>query len=464
MTALLNRLCNVFKKTNPSRFATSRRVGLEVTSLEDRLTPSTLFVNLPVIEDEAGFYGRQIEVFETGGEIIVTLNNGIQTQNVIRVNAAGYNHIDIQGTSYKETFIMRGQGISLTLRESSNDDIFLVGNDSNSLAVPGGHDFILIGNTYSGMNGRMVYYTGIANNIFVHGLDGDNTIKIATTQIPVHAATYDGNDTFIVQNTATRTALMDTSGSSVAVLIHGGGGNNVYAIGAVNPLSSDPQNLNSSYSMDLLRGPIAIRTDSLTDKLHIFDKADMTANQYTLTDTLFTRNSFRIHHEKMSQIILHAGKGNDLIQASGVTSKLTLNGNAGNDMIVGGVHNDELNGGEGHDILIGGNGLDKLFGGSGDDVVFGGVLSFASDNSRLNSLRTTWTTFSNSYETRVSQLRSTFSTSVREDFVRDELWGESGVDWFWGSSYEVKDLQQVWMYVLSPLGGWISFYYQELNR
>lgn len=49
-------------------------------------------------------------------------------------------------------------------------------------------------------------------------------------------------------------------------------------------------------------------------------------------------------------------------------SAATLNGNGGDDILVGGVGNDVLNGGEGNDILHGGAGNDTLAGGNGNDT------------------------------------------------------------------------------------------------
>ena len=51
---------------------------------------------------------------------------------------------------------------------------------------------------------------------------------------------------------------------------------------------------------------------------------------------------------------------------------LTLEGGAGNDILIGGAGNDTLLGGDGDDVLIGGDGNDVMDGGAGDDVIIGG--------------------------------------------------------------------------------------------
>ncbi len=46
----------------------------------------------------------------------------------------------------------------------------------------------------------------------------------------------------------------------------------------------------------------------------------------------------------------------------------TINGNEGNDVLIGGNGNDKLNGGTGNDVLMGGGGADQLAGGAGNDT------------------------------------------------------------------------------------------------
>jgi Ca2+-binding RTX toxin-like protein len=64
--------------------------------------------------------------------------------------------------------------------------------------------------------------------------------------------------------------------------------------------------------------------------------------------------------------------GDDVVEASGLAAgaiQLTVNGGAGNDILIGGDGDDVLNGDAGDDVLIGGPGLDVLDGGPDDDVI-----------------------------------------------------------------------------------------------
>jgi Ca2+-binding RTX toxin-like protein len=67
--------------------------------------------------------------------------------------------------------------------------------------------------------------------------------------------------------------------------------------------------------------------------------------------------------------------GDDVVDASAVaagSTPLVLNGDAGDDVLIGGDGNDTINGGEGDDVLLGGPGQDVLDGGPGDNVVIQG--------------------------------------------------------------------------------------------
>ena len=64
--------------------------------------------------------------------------------------------------------------------------------------------------------------------------------------------------------------------------------------------------------------------------------------------------------------------GDDVVDATSVAVgaiQLTLDGGAGNDVLIGGDGNDVLLGGLGDDVLIGGPGTDTLDGGGDDDIV-----------------------------------------------------------------------------------------------
>src|SRR5262249_27686006 len=72
------------------------------------------------------------------------------------------------------------------------------------------------------------------------------------------------------------------------------------------------------------------------------------------------------------QLVINAGDGDDAVQASNLAAnsiQFVANGEAGNDVLIGGPGNDTLNGGDGDDILLGLAGADILDGGLGDNIV-----------------------------------------------------------------------------------------------
>jgi Ca2+-binding RTX toxin-like protein len=78
----------------------------------------------------------------------------------------------------------------------------------------------------------------------------------------------------------------------------------------------------------------------------------------------------------LDRLTVNLGAGDDVLDASNLASSgigLTVNGGAGNDVLIGGDGNDILLGGDGDDVLLGGPGVDILDGGAGDDIIIQGL-------------------------------------------------------------------------------------------
>ncbi len=67
---------------------------------------------------------------------------------------------------------------------------------------------------------------------------------------------------------------------------------------------------------------------------------------------------------------IDGGEGDDLL--SGGSGNDELDGGEGDDVLKGGDGNDELEGDDGNDLLVGGAGNDELKGGEGDDILYAG--------------------------------------------------------------------------------------------
>lgn len=76
-----------------------------------------------------------------------------------------------------------------------------------------------------------------------------------------------------------------------------------------------------------------------------------------------------------AELVVLGGDGNDRIDLQaliGFKGTITVDGEAGNDVLLGSPGNDVLAGGDGIDRLYGGGGDDVLFGGAGNDYLDGG--------------------------------------------------------------------------------------------
>lgn len=70
---------------------------------------------------------------------------------------------------------------------------------------------------------------------------------------------------------------------------------------------------------------------------------------------------------------VNIGGGDDHVSiAKNITVPVTLQGGAGDDLLIGGAGPDRLLGGPGNDVLVGNAGADALYGGPGNDRLNGG--------------------------------------------------------------------------------------------
>jgi Ca2+-binding RTX toxin-like protein len=83
------------------------------------------------------------------------------------------------------------------------------------------------------------------------------------------------------------------------------------------------------------------------------------------------------------QLVINGGDGDDVLIATG-TVGVTLDGGAGDDILLGGDGDDVLIGGDGDDILIGGAGNDVLDPGAGDNVVIQGFVAGAGTEDQID--------------------------------------------------------------------------------
>ena len=135
--------------------------------------------------------------------------------------------------------------------------------------------------------------------------------------------------------------------------------------------------------------------------------------------------------------VIRGGEGVDVIYGMGGHDFIYgengndyLSGDDGNDVVVGGNSDDVIWGGFGSDVLNGGAGFDKIYGLSGDDLIIGGNLAQAGSQSSLQAIQSLWTA-NLPFNTRISNLSNEInSTNVTSDNSSDWIYGNDGRDWF----------------------------------
>src|SRR6185437_2158923 len=85
------------------------------------------------------------------------------------------------------------------------------------------------------------------------------------------------------------------------------------------------------------------------------------------------RADFTVERHRVERIVVNAGNGNDQVRidesngAFTTTTPTQINGDAGDDTLLGGSGAEMLNGGGGNDVVDGNGGADRVSLGSGDD-------------------------------------------------------------------------------------------------
>ena len=156
---------------------------------------------------------------------------------------------------------------------------------------------------------------------------------------------------------------------------------------------------------------------------------------------------------------------NQLIANQFTLGSVTLQGNGGNDVLVGGSQKDSLDGGAGRDLLIGGPGADSIIGGTGEDILVGGTTTASggpgaapgvADVAAMNAIMAEWTrTGADSlFGNRIANIRAGVGpngTRLNEQTVQndanaiDNLKGDlpaannTDLDWFFRSPGDVLD-------------------------
>lgn len=219
-----------------------------------------------------------------------------------------------------------------TLLGNTGNDILVGGLGSDSLDGGAGIDRVV--------ESGDINFSLFGNSLSGKGFDILNSIEVVQLVGGV------GNNSF--------SALL--AATNISVAFNGGAGNDTLTGGSRN------DTLTGGLGNDFLNGGLG---NDLVSESGDFN--------FTLTNTSLTGNGT----DSLTSIetaILIGGVSNNRIDASDFNrGSVTINGQAGNDVLEGGSLSDVISGGIGNDRIIGNSGDDRLDGGEGNDTLTGGI-------------------------------------------------------------------------------------------
>ena len=295
----------------------------------DRVTPAPFFLDIGTTEE--------LVVNANGGDDVITAGNGL----------ASLIHLTLDGGSGNAT-ITGGDGADR-----------LLGGDGNDLVTGGrGNDTALLG----AGDDTFVWNPGDGNDV-VDGQDGTDALLFNGANIAeIMNLSAAGTHARFTRNIAGIAMDLDHI-EQVRVNTLGG---------------ADQITVGNLAATDVKQVTIDVgAADGAADQVIVTGTAD--ADQITVvgagTSVAVTGLSAQVNVNNTEagndRLVIKAGSGNDTINATGLPAGvigLTIDGGAGNDVILGSQGNDSLLGGVGNDVVTGGRGDDVAFLGANNDT------------------------------------------------------------------------------------------------
>ncbi len=258
---------------------------------------------------------------------------------------------------------LRGNGGKDSMAGGAGDDSLVGGDGNDTLLGEDGNDTLAGGSGSDSLNG------GTGNDLLSYA---DNTAAQGISLNATNETMLGGND-----------GLGGTDRATGFESILGGAGNDsINADGYTAPLTLQGNTGNDSLmggsGNDMLLGGSGNDTlaggsgnDSLDggDGTDSFVAGRTAALSLAVLNGVLTGNDGNNSTDILASIEVILGGGfNDSIDAEGLGTNLTLQGNSGDDSLAGTSGNDSLDGGDGSDTLAGHAGVDLLTGGDGADL------------------------------------------------------------------------------------------------
>ena len=245
--------------------------------------------------------------------------------------------------------ITGGDGNDLLLGGDGNDTI--VGGRGNDVALMGAGDDVFVWNPGDGSD-RVEGQAG-ADTLLFNGSNASERIDLSANGSRLRLFRDVGNVT------------MDTGGVE-NVTVNALGGADTITVNDLTGTGVTDINLNLG-GADGAADTVIVNGTSGDDVIQAAgDASGVTVSGLAATIRITG------HEPANDRLALNGLGGDDVIEASGLTidaMSLVADGGDGNDVLIGGDRDDTLRGGAGDDVLIGGPGQDILDGGTGDNTL-----------------------------------------------------------------------------------------------
>lgn len=233
---------------------------------------------------------------------------------------------------------LRGGGGDDVLTGSIGDDVLLGQGGNDSILGGDGNDFLAGGSGTDTLDGQ-------AGDDTLDG-QGGNDFLIGGL----------GNDTFTLGNGAGGTDFADDNDGLNQIIVNGTNSAETLIVGQ------------NAGRLAVTRGTATIIANTNSSVQAVI------VNALGGDDTVTVQDLSSINCAAL--VVVNGGEGNDLITGQGSKLgliRLSLNGDGGNDTIVGSEGSDSINGGAGNDAVNGRAGNDAIMGGDGNDTLAGSL-------------------------------------------------------------------------------------------
>ncbi len=325
-----------------------------------------------------------------------TVDHGGEGTDRVIVQGDGDFSIDMTASSVERVDgaagndFMDATGMTERVTQIGNDgDDTLIGGEANDIQRGGDGDDVIAGgdgndnirgdagaDELSGGAGNDLIYADAEDTVIDGGVgtdrvivqgDGDFSIDMTASSVErVDGAA--GNDFMDATGMTERVTQIGNDGDDTLIggeandIQRGGDGDDVIAGGDGN------DNIRGDAGADELSGGAG-------NDLIYADAEDTVIDGGEGTDRVIVQGDgdFSIDMTASSVERVDGAAGNDFMDATGMTERVTQIGNGGDDTLIGGEANDIQRGGDGDDVIAGGDGNDNIRGDAGADELSGGA-------------------------------------------------------------------------------------------